>query len=75
MFAPGWSGDVLYLLRDNAVLLLIAVLACIRPVAQRLSTWGQRWPILRVAAGLAVLALCIASLVNENYNPFIYFRF
>jgi len=75
MFAPGWSGDVLYLLRDNAVLLLIAVLACIRPVAQRLSTRGQRWPILRVAAGLAVLSLCIASLVNENYNPFIYFRF
>ena len=75
MFSTVWSTDVLYLLRDHGVLLLIAVIACLRPVARHAAEWGRRWPVLRVAAGLTVLILCLAALVNENYNPFIYFRF
>lgn len=75
MFAGSWSTDVLYLLRDHAVLLLIAALCCIRPAARRVSAWGDRLPWLRVLAVLTVLALCVATLVNERYNPFIYFRF
>lgn len=75
MFTPSFGTDVLYLLRDQGVLLLIAVVCCMRPVARRLAALGERWPALRVIAGLAVLVLCLAALVNENYNPFIYFRF
>lgn len=75
MFTPAFATDVLYLLRGNAVLLMLAALCCAPAFLRRVSAWMQRSPALRVASLTTLLLLCMAALVNEAYNPFIYFRF
>ncbi len=83
-FAPGLSTQhiELFLSRDIAVLLLIALVASlpIRHVAnkifERLATL-RPFPIysLQTTWVLAVLILSISEIAAGTYNPFIYFRF
>lgn len=72
-FTPG--TDWLFPLRGNAVLLALALLACIPPVMKRCYAWLTRHTVLRAVVILSVLLLCIAGLINADYNPFLYFRF
>ena len=75
MFSLRFGVDVLYYLRNNFVVLTLSVLLCIPPIVR----WAQRlvskncW--VRCAVYGCLLLLCVASLLNDSYNPFLYFRF
>ena len=75
LFTPGLSRDVLFPLRENAVLLAAAIVCCVPKVCAAVSGLFEKRPALRVCVMLCVLALCLAALVAEDYNPFLYFRF
>lgn len=75
LFCFAGGTDWRYPLRDSAVLLLMAVLACMPPVAKRAWALLEAHAVLRAAVLALVLALCVAALVNAEYNPFLYFRF
>lgn len=73
----------LYLLKGNAVLLIIAVIAStpiIAELAKRMRN-SNRGPIIAVYRLLekmilpVLLLLSIAYMVEASYNPFLYFRF
>ncbi|MFS0726050.1 MBOAT family O-acyltransferase [Paenibacillus sp. 1P07SE] len=78
--SAGWADtQALYDLSTNALLLLAAVL-CATPLPRRLALRVKdQWPLagaIAVPAGyLAALVLSTAYLVDETYNPFLYFRF
>ena len=74
------DGTALYLLRSNAVLLVLAAIGC---TTGPLRLWN--WAETRMSDTAAVTArtvgvtvlllLSIAFLVGDSYNPFLYFRF
>ncbi len=76
---PLISAEGLYLLKSNAILLLIAVVGA-TPLPKRCCEKLTRTcPRLSCAlsplAMTALLALTTACLVDGSYNPFLYFRF
>ncbi len=75
MFTGALSGDFLFPLRNNAVLLVIALLACVPGILTRINALLGRNALLRTAVMTALLLLCVAGLVDADYNPFLYFRF
>ena len=65
-----------YYLRDNAVLLIICVIAATPIAKTKLNIMNKK--IGRIIEPLLVIAafvLCTASVVSSSYNPFLYFRF
>ena len=63
-----------------AWLLLVAALACTRWPAHAANDLLARLPqaaqtLLRCLFYAAVLLMCVAFLVGDSYNPFLYFRF
>ena len=81
-----WTDQVGYYLRQNWLVLLMAVLACgpsatwLRGRLCRLSEREGRnllpiWDTLCALALAAVFLLCAAFLAKGSYNPFIYFNF
>lgn len=75
MFSPVFHTDVLYYLRGNGVLILIALLFCAPSVFRFIHALFEKHTALRVVMMGALMLLSVAALVNEAYNPFIYFRF
>ena len=75
MFSPVFHSDILYYLRGNGVLLLIAMVFCAPSVFRVIQSLFEKHAALRVVAMGALMLLSMAALVNEAYNPFIYFRF
>lgn len=80
LFGYGISSDLaspLLMLHDNALLLIIAIVACtplFKNIAHKLERYNL-FPAIK-AFGLALLyLLCIMYMGNSSYNPFIYFRF
>ena len=76
---PIASAEGLYLLRSNALLLILAALGA-TPLPKRIAkALEARCPkaaaILHPAALCALLLICTAYLVDGSYNPFLYFRF
>ena len=76
----GADSETLYLLTTNLILLVIAGFASTRLPArlaerlvQRMHPAGQTAVKCVFYAG--VLLMCIAFLVGDSYNPFLYFRF
>lgn len=65
------GSELIWYLKDNAVI-IIACFIFMRPHKELKS---RLLGYLRPIAYLALFALCIASLVNDSYNPFLYFRF
>ena len=77
--APLADGTTWYLLRSNAVLLLLAVVGCTMLPAkawQRLDGKLSRTAAVtaRTVGVTAILLLSLAFLVGDSYNPFLYFR-
>lgn len=76
---PMVSREAVYLLRSNALLLLVAAVGATGLPKAGFDRIQKRWP--RCAALLVpgsmclVLLLCTAFLVDGSYNPFLYFRF
>lgn len=76
---PIASAEGLYLLRSNALLLILAALGA-TPLPKRIAkALEARCPkaaaILHPVALCALLLICTAYLVDGSYNPFLYFRF
>ena len=74
------DGTALYLLRSNAVLLVLALIGSTTlPVKawEKLSGRVSEGAAvaLRTVGVTVILLLSIAFLVGDSYNPFLYFRF
>lgn len=79
MFGIGTAGFIngaaLYYLKTGFILLAAGII-CARP-------WAYQWfkrvtrqtPVRAVVINMILLLLCIATLVYDSYNPFLYFRF
>ena len=76
---PMVSQEALYLLRSNALLLLVAAVGATGLPKAGFDRFEKRWPrgagVLVPGAMCLVLLLCTAFLVDGSYNPFLYFRF
>lgn len=75
----GWDTQTTYMLLTHAVLILICVFFC-TALPKRISTAlysrsKNAYLILRFVFTSALLIVCMAFLVSETYNPFLYFRF
>ncbi len=77
-----WSGETWYLLRTNLALLAVLIIGSTefpKKLAARLATAWEEKPVLLTMVRNAVLAcvmvVCIAFLLRDSYNPFLYFRF
>lgn len=71
------SSDVICLIKSYAPLLMLSVLASI-PVwsmAYRRVQNKKITALFEIVFICAVLFMCTAALVNDSYNPFLYFRF
>ena len=75
------SQEALYLLRSNAVLLILAAVGAtplpkkLAEAAGRSKTGAGVIGVLEPLALAALLAVCTAFLVDGSFNPFLYFRF
>ena len=76
---PLVSQEAVYLLRSNALLLLVAAVGATGLPKAAFDRFEKRWPrgagVLVPGAMCLVLLLCTAFLVDGSYNPFLYFRF
>ena len=76
---PLVSQEAVYLLRSNALLLLVAAVGATGLPKAGFDRFEKRWPggaaLLVPGAMCLVLLLCTAFLVDGSYNPFLYFRF
>ena len=71
------SKDMVCLIKSYAPLMLLSLLASI-PVWKNAyrRVQNQKWTALfEIVFICAVLFMCTAALVNDSYNPFLYFRF
>lgn len=76
---PIASAEEAYLLKSNALLLILAALGA-TPLPKRIAkALEARCPkaaaLLHPVALCALLLICTAYLVDGSYNPFLYFRF
>ena len=76
---PIASAEGVYLLKSNALLLILAALGA-TPLPKRIAkALEARCPkaaaLLHPVALCALLLICTAYLVDGSYNPFLYFRF
>ncbi len=78
LFTGGFisSDGITSVISALPVLLLAAVAStpAIRIVYQKLRV-KKYFKYIEAAAAVIILILCTASLVNDNYNPFLYFKF
>lgn len=81
----GFSGNSLidntfiYSLYTNLILLVISII-CATPILNKImqklkQTYNSKGAILLAISHIFILFLATAYLVNESYNPFLYFRF
>lgn len=75
MFSATFSNDVLYFLRNNMILLILAVCACIPPATRKITHWMSYNRITACISYGGIMLTCVACLIGDTYNPFIYFRF
>ncbi len=74
--ASGWIDETgLYYLSTNWLLLLLGVLFSVS-LGRRLYRflWKNCRPVLSISCGV-LFVLCVAYMVTQNYNAFLYFRF
>ena len=65
----------LYLLKTNFLLLLIGLLASAPGLYTLFRRLIRKTPWIAVAVNVLLFLVCVAYLVYETYNPFLYFRF
>lgn len=74
LFSFRMGSDVLYYLRNYAVIFIVAIL-CSTPLVEKLYQKIEKVTILKVLLHMGILILSVAYLVDSTYNPFLYFRF
>ena len=65
----------LYLLKTNLILLLVGILASAPGLYRLFQRLIRKAPWVAVAVNVLLFLVCVAYLVYETYNPFLYFRF
>jgi alginate O-acetyltransferase complex protein AlgI len=71
------STSTLYELKSNGIFLLILTICCL-PIGQLkiIDKCPEKIRVcMRAVVSFALLFICIAFLVGDAYNPFLYFRF
>ena len=74
LFTGGVSSQVLYYLRNYAVILFIGCLLS-SGIGNRLYDRIRNKAILTAPLLMVIFVLCLAYLADASYNPFLYFRF
>lgn len=78
---PLISAEFLYYLRSYGILLMIAVIGATPWLKQRMiamrekEIWNRVFNVLEPVILLVLLLVVSAYLINDSYNPFLYFRF
>ena len=75
LLEPALGENVLFLLACSALPLLLSAVFAVPRVCGGCAALLEKRPVLRCAALLAVLVLCVMELLGAQYNPFLYFRF
>ena len=79
MFGAGSAGFAdtytLYLLRTNALLLIIGCIAATPEVTKQFGILCKKHSIISILLLLGLFILSVAYLIFSSYNPFLYFRF
>ena len=67
----------LYFIRDNIVLIIISIIACLTVRLSRLNPFviNKKFEYLMPLIILGTLIICVAFICESSYNPFLYFRF
>lgn len=65
----------LYLLRTNAVMLILGGIAATPELANQFSVLCKKHAVVGILLLLGVFILSVAYLIFSSYNPFLYFRF
>lgn len=69
------NSTTLYFLKGNVILLVIGVLVCRPAPVEFFKKFTKKHPTISIIFMAALFVLCIAYLVYDSYNPFLYFRF
>lgn len=79
-----WSSDTLYYLKNYSVLLIIGIIAS-TPIVRNIAHWIENKTqnlklkyvieLIIMLLYIFLFILSVAYLVNDSYNPFLYFRF
>nr|MBR4281346.1 MBOAT family protein [Clostridia bacterium] len=75
LFSFGVTAQSLFWLQEFAGIILLGAVFCVPRVVEGLKALCRRYALLRYAAVIGTLILCLASLAKSSYNPFLYFRF
>ncbi|MDD3219372.1 MAG: MBOAT family protein [Lachnospiraceae bacterium] len=79
MFGFGSGGflgaHAFYYVKSYLMLFVICILVCRKQTLTGYRALASRRSGLAVVANVAIVMLCIAFLVYDTYNPFLYFRF
>lgn len=67
-----YDGETIYLLKNNAVLLILCVIFSLGIINKK--HFEQR-KFIKMVIYLIMFILSICFLVGDTYNPFLYFRF
>ena len=74
--ANGFAGNTFfYYLRSYGILFLIGIPAATPLLSNLDRRISAKLPILGIIGKMLLFILCIACLIYESYNPFLYFRF
>ncbi|MDD7228414.1 MAG: MBOAT family protein [Firmicutes bacterium] len=67
----------LYFIRDNIILIIISIVACLPVRLSRLNPFviNKKFEYLMPLIILGTLIICVAFICESSYNPFLYFRF
>ena len=78
---PFWSQHTTYYLINYSILLVMAILGATPVVKQTVlklkenKTCEKIINVLEPITVVVVLALCVATLVNDSFTPFLYYQF
>ena len=69
------NSATLYFLKGNVILLIIGALVCRPAPVEFFRKKTKKHPTICIILLAVMFVLCIAFLVYDSYNPFLYFRF
>ncbi len=75
---PLVTTETMYYLKSYGLLLALGCVGATPAIRNAAVFVAEKWkiyPVLKLAAGLALLLVCTGYLVDGSFNPFLYFRF
>ncbi len=72
---PLWDNTSSYLLKSYGFAIFVMSVSSFGFFDNLVRSFKNRYPILKAGFYFAVYIICVAFLLSETYNPFLYFRF